>query len=369
MSGSFFRNQQEQSTVKTQIVTKYFAAWANVMVPRVQRRGARLGYIDLFCGQGRYDDGSASTPLMVLRQAIEHPQLRGMLLTRFVDVDPEKTSRLQREIAQIPGVASLAYAPEVITAEVTDELIHALFGGMHLIPSLLFVDPWGYRGLSRGVMKTIVSNWGCDAVFFFNYNRMNAALNNPHVKSHVAAIFGHDRAERLELELAGLSPKARERHVLEKLTQAMTEMGTQYVLPFCFKNASGSRTSHYLIFVTKHFLGYKIMKDIMAGESTSKPQDVASFAYCEADISCPLLFELARPLDDLEGMLLEDFVGRRLRVSQVFETHNVGKPYTEANYKAVLREMHQAGKVKCTREKVWRSGTLPDDVIIEFPER
>lgn len=369
MSDDFFREQQDQSVVKTQILTKYFVAWSNVMISEAKRRSGRLGYIDLFCGQGRYEDGSESTPLMVLRRAIDHPDLREMLLTRFVDADEKKTARLAKEIEQIEGIESLKYPPEIVTAEITDEVIQKLFGGMRLVPSLLFVDPWGYRGLSRGVVRTIVSNWGCDAVFFFNYNRINPALNNPLVRDHVSAIFGDDRADRLDHELEGLSPQERESRILEALTQAMKEMGTPFVLPFCFKNAAGSRTSHYLIFVTKHPLGYKIMKHIMAGESTSKSQNVASFAYCEADISCPLLFDLSRPLDDLEDMLLQEYAGRKLTVNEVFEAHNVGRPYTESNYKSVLRQMHSDGKIQCTRQKPWRSGSMPGDVMVIFPER
>jgi hypothetical protein len=31
-----------------------------------------MAYIDLYAGPGRYDDGSASTPLMILKLAIEN---------------------------------------------------------------------------------------------------------------------------------------------------------------------------------------------------------------------------------------------------------------------------------------------------------
>jgi hypothetical protein len=38
----FFDESSEQSQVKTAIVTKYFKAWAKVMLPRVER----IAYID-----------------------------------------------------------------------------------------------------------------------------------------------------------------------------------------------------------------------------------------------------------------------------------------------------------------------------------
>ena len=33
--------------------------------------------------------------------------------------------------------------------------------------------------------------------------------------------------------------------------KAIKEMGGQYILPFCFKNSHGNRTSHHLVFVSK----------------------------------------------------------------------------------------------------------------------
>jgi hypothetical protein len=46
------------------------------------------------------------------------------------------------------------------------------------------------------------------------------------------------------------------------------------VLPYRFKMVDAERTSHYLIFVGKHFLGYKIMREVMAKASTTHDEGV-----------------------------------------------------------------------------------------------
>jgi len=92
------------------------------------------------------------------------------------------------------------------------------------------------------------------------------------------------------------------------------------------KNGGGKRTSHHLIFATKDPLGYGIMKEIMAKYSSEEHQGVPSFEYCPASAIHPLLFELSRPLTDLEGMLLGGFAGRTLTMKEVFDLHNVGRP-------------------------------------------
>jgi len=66
-----------------------------------------------------------------------------------------------------------------------------------------------------------------------------------------------------------------------------------YVLPFRFKNAR-SRTSHYLNFVSKHFKGYEIMKDIMARKNSSAAhQGVLSFEYDPTGGAKPFSFDLS----------------------------------------------------------------------------
>ena len=70
----FFEKQKEQSLIKSTIVAKYFDVWANVIVctqKRYPQHAQKLAYIDLFAGPGRYSDGTQSTPLKILTNAIE----------------------------------------------------------------------------------------------------------------------------------------------------------------------------------------------------------------------------------------------------------------------------------------------------------
>ena len=75
-------------------------------------------------------------------------------------------------------------------------------------------------------------------------------------------------------------------------------------------------------------LGYKIMKGIMAKYSSEEHQGVASFKYGPASPN-QRMFEFMRPLDDLESMLLTEFAGQTLTVEEIYNRHNVGKPYVE----------------------------------------
>src|SRR5215213_1708078 len=117
------------------------------MIPRINRTGENIAYIDLFAGPGRFQNGAASTPLWILNNAISRPELCQRLVTIFNDKQRAFADQLQTEIAGLPGVEKLAHKPQVTNITVGNELI-ALFRNRRLVPTLFFIDPWGYKGLS-----------------------------------------------------------------------------------------------------------------------------------------------------------------------------------------------------------------------------
>jgi hypothetical protein len=182
------------------------------------------------------------------------------------------------------------------------------------------------------------------------------------------ALFGKERADALRSRLDGLSAELRESLILEELAAEIKDLGGKYVLPFTFKNSSGTRTSHKLVFVSKSFKGYSIMKDIMAKESSTEDQGVPSLTYSPADASMPLLFSLQRPLDELGVSLLKDFAGQELSVREIYERHSVDTPYVLKNYKDILTQLEADGKVTVRSVKgKRRKGTFAEHLLVKFP--
>ncbi len=375
-SDSFFDEQKEQSLIKARIVEKYFWVWAKVIISTIKKKPVseqRIAYIDLFAGAGRYKDGSQSTPIKVLETAISDPDMRNMLVSIFNDADIENVNSLQQGIDSIPGIGTLKYRPQILNHEVGDNIVKD-FQRRKFVPTLFFVDPWGYKGLSLQLINSVVKDWGCDCIFFFNYNRINMGLSNDAVQEHMNALFGQIRADQVREQLRALNPQERELTVVEAICEALKEMGGQYVLPFRFRHEIGNRTSHHLIFVSKHVKGYEIMKEIMAKESSEQMQGVPSFEYNPASLQQPLLFELTRPLDELEAMLLDTFSGRTMTMKEIYDQHHVGKPYISKNYKTALGNLEAQGKVVADppankRRKMKGEVTFADSVRVIFPAK
>jgi len=167
----FFEESKEQSIVKAAIVSKYFDAWARVIIPHAKRYGRNINYIDLFAGRGYYKDGTKSTPLIILEKAIQNSDLRELLISIFIDKDPENVELLTAAIKSLPEIETLRHEPIISNEEVGKSLVKKL-ENINFNPTLFFVDPYGYKGLSLSLLKAILKDWGCDGIFFFNYNRL-----------------------------------------------------------------------------------------------------------------------------------------------------------------------------------------------------
>ena len=360
----FFNVSTEQSQIKAAIVSKYFWAWANVIM--AVQRSDRIAYLDLFAGPGRYKDGNALTPLLILQEAIQDDKMRDRLVATFNDKDEDSSRTLENAINALPGIERLKYKPRVLNREVGTDMVK-IFEQGRFVPTLFFVDPWGYRGLSLQLVNAVVKDWACECIFFFNYNRVNMGLGNDDVREHMDALFGPAHAAKLREQLEPLAAEDRELTIVDALTRALNPTGNRFVLPFRFRRLSG-RTSHHLIHVSKSFRGYDIMKGVMSRESSGTEQKVATFEYSPADERYPLLFELNRPLDELEGMLLKEFGGKTIPFEKLYETHSVGQRYIKRNYKELLLKLEKAGRISAVKTdgKKRIQGKFPDDLLVTF---
>lgn len=362
----FFDEPESHSLVKASIVSSYFDSWAKIICGTQDREGRgrpkRLGYVDLFAGPGHYASGAPSTPLLVLAHAIARPQVADRLESMFNDTRADLVAQLEGAVKALPGYERLKHPPRFSSEEVGDATAEK-FAKIEKIPLLAFIDPFGYKGLTLKLLTSLLDDWGGDGIFFFNYNRINMGITNNSVASHIDALFGPDRASALRDHLPKLSPQERERVILENLEAALRRYG-HYLLPFTFKNEAATKTTHHLIFVSKHPKGYEVMKDIMAKASSTETQGVPSYTYFPKPEYAPrFLFDT--PLDDLREDLLAQFSGRTLACGALIQEHFVGKPYLPRNYKQVLLELREAGAIKFSREPL-RKGTLADEIEITF---
>jgi three-Cys-motif partner protein len=363
--GIFYQTPSDASRVKQAIVTTYFGAWKNVL--KTWRNAPTLGYVDLYSGPGVYADGSFSTPLLILRQALEDDYLVNKLATTFNDGDPELAAELRLNIAKIPGIERLHNPPKVYEYSVSERVIRLAPN----FPTLLFADPWGYKGLSIGLIARFLSVAGSDCIFFFNYNRISAGLGWKGFDEPLDAVFGRARAEALRLRIRGLSSSQREREIVSEMQGALKEIGARCALPFRFISEKADRTSHHLLFASKNPRGCLIMKDVMRKRSSTLIQGIGTFEFTgTTSDSEQLMFPGLGPLDDLQAYLLRKFEGQKLTFDELLSRDD-HPTAAERNYKDAILQLEAEGTVTIEvpgRERRQSKGnlTLPNDAIISF---
>ena len=329
-----------------------------------------MAYIDLFSGPGRYQDGTKSTPLLIIEAAIASPDLCSSLIATFNDKDTQAAKKLENEIFSLPGIEKLVYKPRILCSEV-DAKLAEVYSSSKLIPTLSFIDPFGYKGMTMRLIKAISKDWGSDSIFFFNYRRINAAIENESFRIHMDGLFGIDRLTRMRKQIKGMRPGRRLEYSFEMVAEVLNEIGVKFMVPFKFKNGSGSRTTHALIFATKNAKGFEIMKNIMAHESSTERLGVPSYEY-NPFASLHRQLALSDPITEIADKLAKSYAGKTISVqSLISDMEESGSIYLRRNFKDAILRLEKARRVQTapTAEKRWRAGKLTcgDSVVLTFP--
>jgi three-Cys-motif partner protein len=343
----FFDTPHEHSLVKAQIVFKYVQTWARVLsdYQRSAKKKPDIAYVDLFSGPGIYGDGTSSTPMLVLKAAIEDEKLRTALRTYFNDGSEEQIKTLREAISELPGLDSLRYKPQISSQPATLQLIDSMQIPPR-IPRLYFLDQFGYKHVTLDMIKSLMEGWS-ECIFFFNYRRVIAAINNPAMTENMLAIFGDSETlSKLKKSLEqGGTATSREEIVMSCLIEVLRLAGAKYVQPFSFKVEDQQRSTHHLIFLSNHEKGYTIMKGIMAREGTLSPEGLPYLSYIRNQF--PVTLDLfATPWHEKLGEeLCETFAGQTATVEELFVKHSPGKNFLPPHYKEALLRLEDEGKI------------------------
>lgn len=359
----FFDHPLESSRVKQRVVVDYFLSWANVLA-----RDRVVGYADLFAGPGKYKNGEKSIPLLITERVIKDDRLRRYVRLWFNEGDADLAEQLKVNIMSLPGIGSLVHSPVFMKKIVDKSLERHRFK----IPTLVFADPCGYKGLSLQLISNSLSGFGNDCLFFFNYRRINMKLSYPVMDGSIDEFFEADRARALRQEIALLKPGAREEAVLKAIRVSIREARGIPVV-FAFRSCEGGGTSHHLVFASKHPKGAGIMKRIMTDCSSEVIEGIGSLDFDPKDTettTLPLFSRLAQVGD----RLLEVFAGRTLTFEQLLAEEAPETQYTDSNYRDVILRLEADFRIEVhprSEERRLQAGgtkrTLPPSTEIVFP--
>jgi three-Cys-motif partner protein len=267
-------------------------------------------------------------------------RLRRFVRLWFNEGDGELHSRLKRNIEAVEGISKLKYAPSVTQIVISKALAPRM--EQLSIPTFVFADPCGYKGLSLRLIAAALKGFGNDCLFFFNYNRVNMKLGYPVMDESIDEFFENQRAAALRTEVGKLTPPAREKKVLATIDEALRQVGA-VPLTFAFRTREGGGTSHHLVFASKSNKGVSIMKRIMNRASSEIIDGVGSGDFDPRDEGKSL--PLFSGLEEVRQRLLNTFAGRTLTFDEIVSKEASSTRYTDSSYRDALLDLEEEGQV------------------------
>ncbi len=352
-NSNFFETQTASSRIKANIVANYFPAYARIILKSPQKQ---IRYLDLFAGPGKYKDGNHSTPLLIAEECANDFQLKDKVYLMFND--NEHGNALKVNFQNLFSQGTFKFKPRFASKTVGEdkqiqEYLSKDFGKPNPHPTLLFFDPWGYKGIDTITLSKFLENWGNEIFLFVNIKRIHAAILNNKFDQLMRHLFPttfeevkRERRytsnvhERLNLIMEKLSNEFR-KHVKDKL----------YDCSFKFQEEDSKATSHYIVHFTKHKKGYELVKQIYYDfdnlGATLDNDGNYTFDAKKMDIPQSNSFQFGdENLRLLSEQLEEEFKGRTLTAKRLFDIHHGKTLFCGTHYVKTLRNMVDERKVQ-----------------------
>lgn len=343
------------TAAKHELLEGYLKAWLPIMA----RTNDALLVVDGFAGPGRYEDGERGSPLVILETFLDHRDRKNWDEKRFtfafIEKDPERFEALKAELASVslPGNASML----VVHGEFDNEiggLLDRIPKGYGLIPSFVFIDPFGWTEHSLELSSRILAFPKCEVLVYVPLPWIARFVGDENVRQSLNNLYGGDSwlpARRIA--------DGRDRHAflhdrfLEKLASH-----AGLARSFEFRIAGRGWNGYHLFFGTGHPTGLDRMKYVMW-----KLDPASGTHFADATGGQLTLFREAPDLEPLRQALRDQFGGRAFSIEEAEVFTLMDTPYHPGIHlkKGALKPLEEAGELNGwnrTRAKTYPAGTI-----------
>ncbi|MFK7797065.1 MAG: three-Cys-motif partner protein TcmP [Aureispira sp.] len=355
---NFFDKQTPSSRIKASIVASYFYPYCKIIDSGNQQKEIR--YVDLFAGPGLYKDGKPSTPFLIADQIIKDTQLLSKV--RLVFNDMNYSQELEENFNNRYYIKAFKKDTRfgnltVGNSQEIDEYLSksSMDNRKNKHPSLLFVDPFGYKGINPKVLAKFMENWGNELFLFVNIKRIHAAIKNSKFEDLMKILFptNFDRIRQERRYTA--NPSERLNLIMDNLGDEFKSLigNKLYVTSFKFKEEDSRATSHYLMHLTKHPKGYELIKQTFhdfdnIGASLEK---AGTYTYDAKKMDIPvgqIQFE-DQNVVNLSNELSNVFARQQVTVVDIFKKHQSNSKYCGTHYVKAIRRLVNDNKASAIR--------------------
>jgi three-Cys-motif partner protein len=352
----FFERQTISSKIKANIVSEYFPSYCKIIASKYQPK--ELRYIDLFAGPGAYKDGSPSTPLLIGRYCKNDAYLRQNV--KMIFNDNRYFEILEKNFLKEFPAGTFQKKPHFGRSTVGEHKgisdflkANTHIGNKNEYPSLLFIDPFGYKGIETKILSQFLRNWGNEIFIFVNTKRIHPALENDKFEGLMLDIFP-TTFQKLKNDRRFKST------VPQRLNLIIDSLGEEYsrlldcrifYTAFKFQEEDSDTTSHYILHLTKGARGYDLIKttynDFANVGTVFDGVNTYTFDAKKHGKEFNELFDIeSMNIENLSDDLFKRYYGKKLCTYQLFEIHHTGGLYSKRHYTEALRKLFNDGKLE-----------------------
>lgn len=344
-----------QTEMKHSILQLYLNPW----MKKLSYVDSTLLFVDGFAGPGIYDGGQGS-PLIAMDMADKLLALNGVddrvdsFRCIFVEKDPENYDSLKNAVDRKEGEVDSRIEPAYVNEKFEDWASNFIeeYDSKEPPPSLIFIDPFGYSGFPFDVISEVfdLRDTGVELLITFMAGKMAQWMDD---ENHQKAISGTIGSQNWQDEIpSSLSKDERaERFSSIYQEQLKSAADAKYTMPFEMVEESKRQICYYLIHVTNHLEGLKIMKENMfnAGadhkfaylgpDHTGFESDQASFSRFGDEN------EIDRKVRDFADFLHEKYKGQSVPFKEILKDTIDQNVFKVTHYRSAFEELEDRGKL------------------------
>ncbi|MFC4875031.1 three-Cys-motif partner protein TcmP [Negadavirga shengliensis] len=352
----FFEKQTISSKIKASIVSEYFPSYCKIIAKKHTPKEIR--YIDLFAGPGLYKNEVPSTPILIARHCVQDEFLRNNVKMIFNDnvYYSELEENFLKEFPDGTFAKPQHFGKSTVgeNKRIAEFLVKSTHNenDKNDYPSLLFIDPFGYKGIETRVLAEFLRNWGNEIFLFVNTKRIHPALENEKFEGLMKDLFP-TTLDKIKNDRRFKSS------VSQRLALIINSLGDEYqsllggkvfFTAFKFQEEDIATTSHYILHLTKGSRGYDLIKttynDFANVGTVFDGINTYTFDAKKFGHSINELFDLnSINVDKLKEDLQLAYKGKKITAFDLFETHHTNGLYSRNHYTEALRRLVDEGKL------------------------
>ena len=350
-NSQFFDKQTLSSKVKASIISEYFPQYCNIItkvhVPE------RIGYFDMFAGPGIYKDGNLSTPILIGKQCETNSTLKNLVWMIFNDKEYLYIEELKRNFLATFPPGSFNYSPYFsnrIFGEV-EEIDNFLRRPTYKnrkneCPSILFIDPFGYKHLNTPVLIDFLKSWGNEVFIFINSKRLNADIEKEVSQSNLREVFPNTYEKLKKNTKLQSTVEQKHKFIVDCIAEEFKKANKNiYCTSFEFMEEDQSTISHFLLHITKGAKGFELIKQIYnkyANIQRVFDSSYVTYTFDPKKLTEDGMFDEFFKQENIEWLkqkLKGTFNNQTISALKLFKSHHTSGMYAEKHYRLALRQL------------------------------